>query len=121
MLAVGAGSTQAAQVVYQATAVASTGNNFTMLTPSGALQGGDTTTDMTWDGTVFTTSSDYTGPGSTSNMTLTSTTAFSGSTWAAHDIQVFGPGNYTFDPTFLEKYQTRRGASRNYTYIMRVG
>jgi hypothetical protein len=54
---------------------------------------------MTWDGTIFTASSDYTGPGSVSNMTLSSSTPFFFSLWTAHDVQVFGPGTYTFDVT----------------------
>lgn len=73
--------------------------NFTMLQPNGAIQGGTNDVDMTWDGTVFTSITDYTGPGSTANVTAFSTTAFSSNIWTAHDIQAFGTGTYTFDAT----------------------
>lgn len=75
----------------------STNNNFTMLDPGGGFTGGANDVAMSWDGTVFTSSSDYTGPGSVSNMTLTSATPFFGLPWTAHDIQVFAPGTYTFN------------------------
>lgn len=52
---------------------------------------------MTWDGTAFDSNSDYTGPGGTSNMTLSSPDAFFGLQWTAHSIQVFAPGTYSFD------------------------
>ena len=95
---------QAAQVSAcgYATACAATGstaNNFTMLGPLGGLVGGNSDTAMTWAGTVFTSSADYTGPGGLSNMTLSSTTPFFSIPWKAHDIQVFAPGSYTFDTT----------------------
>src|SRR4030067_1724161 len=54
---------------------------------------------MTWDGDLFTASSDYTGPGSYANVTASSTAPFFGHSWVAHDIQVFAPGSYTFDVT----------------------
>lgn len=72
-------------------------NNFTMLTGSGVFAGGVTDVSMTWDGTVFTANSDYTGPGGAHNMTLSSPGTFNGYTWVAHDVQVFRPGTYTFD------------------------
>ena len=103
---------QAAQVDASANGYAlensasTSGNNFTMLTPGGGLQGGNNTTDMTWDGTVFTENSDYTGIGTTSNMTLSSTTAFSGFNWTAHGVQVFAPGSYTFDATIEDSTTT---------------
>ena len=78
-------------------AVSTTGNNFTMLGGSGATIGGNADTAMTWSGTVFTSSSDYTGPGGVSNMTLSSATPFFTPPWTAHDIQVFAPGTYTFN------------------------
>ena len=98
------GAAQAAQVSGCAYAkacapVSTTGNNFTMLAADASLIGGNNTTSMTWTGTVFTASSDYTGPGGASNMTLASTTSFFGAKWTAHDIQVFAPGSYTFDTT----------------------
>jgi hypothetical protein len=61
--------------------------------------GGTNDVAMLWDGNAYNASSDYTGPGSASNVTAASTTAFFGHTWAAHDIQVFVPGTYTFDVT----------------------
>jgi len=77
--------------------VTTTGNNFTMLDSAGHLVGGATNVLMTWDGTVFTSSSDYTGPGTITNISLSSTTPFFGLNWTAHDIQVFAPGSYNFD------------------------
>ncbi|MHB1140931.1 MAG: hypothetical protein ACYC1T_04120 [Sulfuricaulis sp.] len=77
--------------------------NFTMLTAGGGTVGGTNNVVMTWDGDAFNASSDYTGPGSYSNVTAASTTPFFGTTvahtWTAHDIQVFVPGSYTFDVT----------------------
>ena len=80
-------------------ATSSTGNNFTMLSPTGSAFGGTNDVSMTWTGTVFTSSSDYTGPGGASNMTLYSPTTFLSVPWVAHSIQVFAPGTYTFDAT----------------------
>lgn len=97
------GGAHAAQVNAAASGYAlessasTTGNNFTMLDPLGGFIGGSNNVTMTWDGSVFTSSSDYTGPGSTSNMTLASTDNFFGFSWTAHDVQVFGPGTYTFN------------------------
>jgi len=54
---------------------------------------------MVWDGNGYTANSDYTGPGSASNVTAASTTLFFGHAWTAHDIQVFTPGTYTFNAT----------------------
>jgi len=71
--------------------------NFTMLNPLGNTVGGTNKVLMAWDGTGFNASSDYTGPGSTSNITANSTTAFFGYTWTAHDVQIFVPGTYSFD------------------------
>jgi hypothetical protein len=73
--------------------------NFTMQTPNGYIVGGTNDVTMYWDGSVFTASSDYTGPGSASNVTASSTTPFFSYTWTAHDIQVFAPGSYSFDTT----------------------
>ena len=70
-----------------------------MLGAAGGLVGGTNDVAMTWAGTVFTASSDYTGPGSVSNMTLSSPSTFFSYNWVAHDIQVFRPGSYTFDTT----------------------
>lgn len=72
--------------------------NFTMLSPSGGLVGGHNKVSMTWDGSGFSNSSDYTGPGSVANVTATSTqTVFFGHNWTTHDIQIFLPGSYAFD------------------------
>jgi hypothetical protein len=71
--------------------------NFTMLSALGATVGGTNNVNMVWDGDGFNASSDYTGPGSYSNVTAASTTAFFGHNWTAHDIQVFVPGSYSFD------------------------
>lgn len=65
--------------------------------PGGATVGGTNDVNMVWDGDAFTDSSDYTGPGSHANVTASSTTAFFGHNWTAHDIQVFMPGTYSFD------------------------
>jgi len=73
--------------------------NFTMLDGNGYVVGGTNDVAMSWDGNAFTANSDYTGPGSTSNITANSTNAFFGYTWTAHDIQVFTPGTYSFDTT----------------------
>jgi hypothetical protein len=73
--------------------------NFTMLTATGATVGGANNINMTWDGDAFTSSSDYTGPGSYSNVTAATTTALLGYFWTAHDIQMFVPGTYSFDTT----------------------
>ena len=94
------GTAEAAQIsaAGYATASAPTGssnNNFTLLSGSGVYAGGNNDVSMTWAGTVFNASSDYTGPGGASNMTLASPSTFQGYIWSAHDIQVFAPGTYT--------------------------
>lgn len=99
----GTGSALAAQVAAYAP-VSSTGGNFTVLTPdsptyNGYAFGGTNDVTFTWDGTIFTASSDYTGPGGASNATLSSPTFFYGKRWTAHDVQIFGSGTYTFDVT----------------------
>jgi len=67
-------------------------NNFTMLDPAGGRVGGTNDVTAMWDGT-FNTSVDE----AVTNMTLSSTHPFFGQPWSAHDIQVFGPGTYTFE------------------------
>ncbi|HQU17212.1 MAG: hypothetical protein B7Z74_00915 [Deltaproteobacteria bacterium 21-66-5] len=105
VLGMGIGTAQASQIACGSfcapgsAASSTSNNNFTMLSSSGGVVGGATNVAMTWDGTVFTSSSDYTGPGSVSDMTLSSTTAFFGHPWTAHDIQVFAPGSYSFNTT----------------------
>lgn len=71
--------------------------NFTMLSPTGGTVGGTNNVNMTWDGDAFTSSSDYTGPGSYANVTASSTSTFFSALWTAHDIQVFTPGSYSFN------------------------
>jgi hypothetical protein len=80
-----------------ANSVSTDSGNFTMLDPYGYVVGGTNDVLMSWDGTAFTSSSDYIGPGSVANVTMSSTTAFFSNTWTAHDIQVFAPGSYSFD------------------------
>jgi hypothetical protein len=51
-----------------------------------------------WDGTLFTSSTDYTGPGSASNATISAAAnVILGVSWVIHDVQIFGPGTYSFD------------------------
>lgn len=93
--------------------------NFTMLNKTsgtsgtsagGYVVGGTNDVQMTWDGDGFNASSDYTGPGSYSNVTASSTAPFFGGTWTAHDIQVFVPGTYSFD-TSLQTIAHPNGAN----------
>lgn len=124
--ALGVTAVNAAQMAaYQP--VAQNGNNFSMLTPTGSgatgpnpnydayatpndpdadpyarggsgyAFGGSNRVSFTWDGTLFDSSADYTGIGSTSNATFASPDLFFGSLWTTHDVQIFGPGTYTFD------------------------
>ena len=95
-ICIGSSVAHAAQISVGAPAN-STNNNFTMLDSGGAIVGGTNDVVANWDGTMFTSNGDYTGPGSVSNMSLSSTTTFSSNLWTAHDIQVFAPGQYTFD------------------------
>jgi len=98
------------------TPITDTGNsNFTMLNGGGGITGGTNDVSFTWDGSFFNNSSDYTGPGSVSNATLSSTTKFQSHLWVAHDIQVFAPGSYTFNPTL------GGGAAETGTLTMNVG
>jgi hypothetical protein len=73
--------------------------NFTMLSFEGAVVSGTNDVNMTWDGNAFNANSDYTGPGSASNVTASSTALFFGHAWTAHDIQIFTPGSYSFNTT----------------------
>ena len=73
--------------------------NFSMQNGSGYSVGGTNNVNMAWDGNAYSANSDYTGPGSSSNVTAASTTLFFGYNWTAHDIQVFTPGSYSFDTT----------------------
>jgi hypothetical protein len=98
-LALGTANVYAAGVndLFGNNSFTTTSANFTMLTGTGGTQGGTNNVVMTWDGDAFTDSSDYTGPGSYSNVTAASTSKFSSHLWTAHDIQVFTPGSYSFD------------------------
>ena len=77
--------------------VTSVNNNFTMLDNTNGLIGGANNVNFSWDGKTFDANSDYTGPGSTANITATCSAPFFAHNWTAHDIQVFAPGTYTFD------------------------
>ncbi len=98
-LALGATGAQAALVtnLYGPYNFSTASANFTMLSAAGATVGGTNDVTMVWDGNGYNSSSDYTGPGSASNVTASSPTAFFGHTWTAHDIQVFTPGSYSFN------------------------
>lgn len=71
--------------------------NFTVLAPNGGAWGAANGVEMYWDGDAYAASSDYTGPGGASNITMNSTMPFLGALWMAHDIQMFMPGSYAFD------------------------
>ncbi len=71
--------------------------NLTLLHSNGGVIGGTNNISIQWDGDAYNSNSDYTGMGSTSNVTLSSTAPFFGHSWAMHDIQVFMPGSYSFD------------------------
>ena len=75
--------------------------NFTMLPPNGGdwAEFSDNDVKMTWDGNAYNSSSDYAGPGSTANVTASSTSTMGGHPWTAHDIQLFTPGSYSFNVT----------------------
>jgi hypothetical protein len=98
-LTLGAANAQAALVtdLFGANDWSTDRANFTMLDGGGFTVGGTNDVSMLWDGNGYSDSSDYTGPGSAANVTASSTTAFFGHTWTAHDIQVFVPGSYSFD------------------------
>jgi hypothetical protein len=70
---------------------------------------------FTWDGTLFNSAADYTGPGGASNATISTPKAFLGSIMLFHDVQIFGPGAYSFDST------AGGGVSESGTLIMTVG
>ncbi len=73
--------------------------NFTMLDSNGYMVGGTNDVHMVWNGTAYTSSTDYTGPGSAANVTMSSTRPFFSYLWTAHDVQMFMPGSYSFDVT----------------------
>lgn len=71
--------------------------NLTLLHSNGGVIGGVNNISIQWNGDAYDSNSDYVGPGSTANVTLSSTAPFFGHSWAMHDIQVFMPGSYSFD------------------------
>lgn len=78
--------------------------NMTMLAANGGVVTGTNTFGMQWDGNAYNASSDYTGPGSATNASVTACctaggTILFGHTWTAHDVQIFVPGSYSFDVT----------------------
>jgi hypothetical protein len=72
----------------QALAVTTTNNNFTMIDPGGGLTGGTNNVTFTWDGTMKTS---VAVSSQVSNATLSSPCPFSGVTWNAHDVAIYGP------------------------------
>jgi hypothetical protein len=100
-MALGAANAQAALVtdVLGPNTWSTDSANFTLLAPNSGVVGGTNNVTMLWDGNAYTASSDYAGPGGAANVTLSTTTPFFGVTWAAHDIQMFTPGSYSFDVT----------------------
>jgi hypothetical protein len=75
-----------------ANAITTTGNNLTLLSNSGALQGGTNDVTFTWDGTYRTS---VVTDGS-SNATLSSPTSLFGLGWTTHNMNIYGAGDYTF-------------------------
>jgi len=78
--------------------------NMTLLAANGGVVTGTNTIGMQWDGNAYNASSDYTGPGSATNASVTACCTAGGEilfghTWTAHDIQIFVPGSYSFDVT----------------------
>lgn len=71
--------------------------NFTMLNAAGSTGLGSNDVNMLWDGNGYSASSDYTGLGSTTNVTMSTTTQWANRSWIWHDIQMFTPGSYSFD------------------------
>jgi len=102
-MALGAPVAQAALVtdLFGANNWSTDAANFTMLNSAGGYSmgpdGGANDVLMFWDGNGYSASSDYTGPGSSANVTASTTDPFFGATWSAHDIQVFIPGSYSFE------------------------
>jgi hypothetical protein len=76
--------------------------NFTMLAPNGGAAGGSNLVVMQWDGNAYNSSTDYTGPGGATNVSVTAcctagASILFGHTWTAHDVQMFVPGSYSFN------------------------
>jgi hypothetical protein len=68
--------------------------NFTMLDAGGTTFGGTNDVISTWDGTI---NADETDTKFNMTMVSASNWPFFGFPWFAHDIRVFGPGDYSFD------------------------
>lgn len=73
--------------------VTTTGNNLTVVSPANYLTGGTNDVTFTWDGTYRTS----VVTDNTFNATLSSPTAFSSKKWTMHNVNIYGPGSYTFD------------------------
>ena len=71
-------------------AVETTGNNFTIVDAINTLIGGTNDVRFDWDGTLNTSVA-----GAVTNATIVSDEPFSGATWIAHDVTIYGPGTYT--------------------------
>lgn len=90
IFSLGTASLQAGQFTYT-TPVNSSGNNFSMVAGGGGVAiGGTNDVKFTWDGTL-----NDAVAGAVSNATFTSDEAFFGSIWNAHDVMMYGPGDYT--------------------------
>lgn len=64
----------------------------------GAVIEGSNDVTFSWDGTLFTSSADYAGPGGGSNAAISAgDNLILGGTWTIHDVQIFSPGTYFFD------------------------
>ncbi|MCK9420522.1 MAG: hypothetical protein M0R70_14215 [Nitrospirae bacterium] len=72
--------------------VLTTGNNFTMIDPTGKTIGGSNDVIFSWDGSKKTS---VAASGQISNTVLSSTCPFQGIKWLAHDVAIYGPGSYT--------------------------
>jgi hypothetical protein len=120
-LALGTATAQAALMtnLYGPYNWSTTAANFTMLDPAGYVVGGTNDVNMVWDGNGYSSDTDYTGAGSSANVTASSTTAFFGPGlfWTAHDIQVFVPGTYNFNSTTT----TSDGESGTLTMVIGAG
>ena len=94
---------------------ASTGNNFSMLDPTGSKVGGTNDVTFTWDGTLNTSVAT-----AHVNATLASNTPFFGNQWTAHDVMVYGPGTYTIY-TGCPAGQPDCGTGASYTVTVNPG
>ena len=105
----------------------STGNNFTMLDSTGAVNGGTNNVTFKWDGTYA--SSTAQAKAGVRNAELSSPALYSGFRWFAHHVTLYAPGTYTIftgcpastsdleDPT----YDPGCGLGRAYTLVVGPG